>query len=719
MSLGEATVPIKVDLQPFKSGLEKARLELLKSQTEMAKTRKAKIDAANARMKEKMGRAGKESGEAYSRGILRTLDSVLGPRFQHVMGVIGKEGGSSFSGKMILAIAAVTAAIGTIIAAFKAAGAALRAFVAHERLLGRIASVLRVTGQHTGHTTREIRDMTAALARAGVVSQGKLLEAAAVMSTFRNITGQTFREALAMVGDLSRVMGTDARSAAVQLAKALNDPKTGLASLRESGVSFTTAQKDMIFAMQEAGDVAGMQTEILKIMREQGFEQNTKAADTLADQWDRLKNNGLLLIQAIGNLLSALTGGPALAKDAADSIGDLAENIQNLADTISENAETVSTFWEGFKVVGGLTKPTNLLKTAVSSLGRDLESTAEKTKEVADESERLATALNQIEFQTTATANQIKSLVDEYDRLRKASETKMEQRGERERARLLAEEEFNIQEQIDAIRELENARKKAEASEATRSGIAYHESLLGLAEDEIKAAKKMLDLIRARRKEMQKLEARSMSAEQFFEDRISQRIKRINEEKEAAQRAEEEKARAAIKAAEAQKKAQQEQLKLAKKAAEEEKKLEKERLSAVLQEKKDKLTEDKRQATIFAGDIFDSMQIQKAKDSLTKAIKEAIKEGIDFRQDLIFKRLTTEDGTGRDMIVSQLDKVNAAIDSLRKVAEDNKIQIERDRRVPPSDTSDQKKMQSAVIDWIMNYRPPREGRSRNVFGNTM
>ncbi|MCV5856947.1 hypothetical protein OFN53_40635, partial [Escherichia coli] len=66
-----------------------------------------------------------------------------------------------------------------------------------------------------------------------------------------------------MSQDMASVMGSDIVSAAKQLGKALEMPSTGLSALRESGVSFTKSQIEMVKSMEESGRIAEAQSFIL------------------------------------------------------------------------------------------------------------------------------------------------------------------------------------------------------------------------------------------------------------------------------------------------------------------------------------------------------------------------------------------------------------------------------------------------------------------------
>jgi hypothetical protein len=63
--------------------------------------------------------------------------------------------------------------------------------------------------------------------------------------------------------DIAGVLKTDARSAAVQLGKALENPIRGLTALGKAGTTFTDQQKEQIRVLVESGNLLGAQTLIL------------------------------------------------------------------------------------------------------------------------------------------------------------------------------------------------------------------------------------------------------------------------------------------------------------------------------------------------------------------------------------------------------------------------------------------------------------------------
>ncbi len=64
-------------------------------------------------------------------------------------------------------------------------------------------------------------------------------------------------------------MGTDVKSATLQLGKALEEPRIGLSMLRRSGISFTEQQKKLIFSLSDTNQKAEAMSEILKVIEGQ------------------------------------------------------------------------------------------------------------------------------------------------------------------------------------------------------------------------------------------------------------------------------------------------------------------------------------------------------------------------------------------------------------------------------------------------------------------
>ncbi|MCH2057880.1 MAG: phage tail length tape measure family protein [Thalassotalea sp.] len=176
-----------------------------------------------------------------------------------------------------------------------AAVQSLKVFDQYEKQQLRTEALVKATGSAAGFTAEQLAKQADEVALNTLASVAGIVEAQNVLQTFKTVSGETFKQAIRLSQDMAATFGGSARDKALQLGKALEDPTTGLNALRRSGVSFTESEKDMIKAMQEAGDLAGAQTLILKKLEEQiGGAGSAEAGglsgavDTLGQRWDEL-----------------------------------------------------------------------------------------------------------------------------------------------------------------------------------------------------------------------------------------------------------------------------------------------------------------------------------------------------------------------------------------------------------------------------------------------
>jgi len=219
------------------------------------------------------------------------------------------------------------------------AGVALGAMVARsvikntieqEKAVAQLNAALKSTGRFTPEASQALQDHAAALQQVSTFGDEAVIKAQNLLLTFRNIGGEAFPRATQAVLDTATAMGTDLKSAAIQLGKALNDPKTQLTALSRSGITFSEAQKEMIFAMVDANDTAGAQAIILKELEVQ-FGGSAKAArETLGGALDAVKNNFGDLLEVTGTGKDGITGSlNELAAILADP--DVKSGFQDLA----------------------------------------------------------------------------------------------------------------------------------------------------------------------------------------------------------------------------------------------------------------------------------------------------------------------------------------------------------------------------------------------------
>ena len=150
--------------------------------------------------------------------------------------------------------------------------------------LGILEQVLETTGHAAGFTVEQLDKVANDLQRVTKFSDEATKEAMAIIATFPKIKGDAFIRTTEAALDLATVMKTDAKSAAVQLAKALQDPERNLSMLNRSGISFTTQQIDMVKQLIKTGKALEAHNIILTEIERQYGKVARAAGKTLAGQ---------------------------------------------------------------------------------------------------------------------------------------------------------------------------------------------------------------------------------------------------------------------------------------------------------------------------------------------------------------------------------------------------------------------------------------------------
>lgn len=169
-------------------------------------------------------------------------------------------------------------------------------FMEGEKIAAQTEAVLKSTGGAAKVTAKEVEALAGALSKKSGVDDEAIQQGQNLLLTFTGIRNEAgkgndiFNQATQTMLDMSVAMGTDAKSQAIQLGKALNDPTKGISALTRVGVTFTEAQKKQIKTMQEAGDTAGAQKVILAELAKEFGGSAAAAGKTFEGQMNILKN---------------------------------------------------------------------------------------------------------------------------------------------------------------------------------------------------------------------------------------------------------------------------------------------------------------------------------------------------------------------------------------------------------------------------------------------
>lgn len=135
-----------------------------------------------------------------------------------------------------------------------------------ERIFKRLDAVLKLAGNSAGLSAKDIDGFAANLERTTGIAKNEINAAAAALATYTNISGERFKGVIKLSTDMVAVYGGNLREWSDKIARAIDDPIQGFAALKRAGFQLTDAQLETVEAMRKVGDVAGYQSEMIKIL---------------------------------------------------------------------------------------------------------------------------------------------------------------------------------------------------------------------------------------------------------------------------------------------------------------------------------------------------------------------------------------------------------------------------------------------------------------------
>jgi len=193
--------------------------------------------------------------------------------------------------------------------------------------------ILVATGGAANLTGTDLKKMAVETSLLTGIDKALIIEGQNILLTFKNVREEVgegndiFSRAQTVMLDFAAVLKTDAKSGAIQLGKALQDPIKGISALGRVGVIFTDVQREQIRNFQESGDIIGAQNIILSELEGQVGGVAAATADSTA----KISNAWKEVSEEIGNILlptiDALV--PAF-QDAAEKAAAIPGAVRNI-----------------------------------------------------------------------------------------------------------------------------------------------------------------------------------------------------------------------------------------------------------------------------------------------------------------------------------------------------------------------------------------------------
>jgi hypothetical protein len=196
---------------------------------------------------------------------------------------------------------------------------ATKGWADHEAIVRRSNAVVKSTGGAANVSAKHVGRLADALERQVGVDGDLIQSGANLLLTFTNIrngvgkNNKIFDEATKTTVNMSKALGQDTKSSAIQLGKALNDPVKGITALQRVGVSFNAQQKETIKALVGTGNALDdLKTVGVALTSEQKNQINVLG--DLADPFAAVKDLNLELTDAQKKQLKAMQDGSGAMK---------------------------------------------------------------------------------------------------------------------------------------------------------------------------------------------------------------------------------------------------------------------------------------------------------------------------------------------------------------------------------------------------------------------
>lgn len=171
----------------------------------------------------------------------------------------------------------------------------------------KLEAVHKATQGASELSTNQMKRFASQLQSVTTIGDEVTINAMAMLSTFKSIKGDVFKDAIKSAADMAEVMGTDLNAAVLQVGKALEAPEVGLTALRKSGVSFTTEQIAQIKKLVAEGKKQEAQLIILAELQSQFGGAAEAAANTATGAYTQFTNALGDQKEAIGKLVAPST----------------------------------------------------------------------------------------------------------------------------------------------------------------------------------------------------------------------------------------------------------------------------------------------------------------------------------------------------------------------------------------------------------------------------
>jgi hypothetical protein len=276
------------------------------------------------------------------------------------------KGAASKLGSTLKDAFTVTAIIAGVKALGNAVKGCLDAWAEQEQAYVSLDAVMNNIGKSTGMTTQQLASMTSSLQAVTTFGDAAIQGAQQILVATGKLNSENLPRAIELSLDMATALGTDAAGGAQKLATALQDPSTGLGTLKQASITFSASEKETISTLLSSGKTFDAQSVILDKVASAYGGLAQKVAATPTGKITQINN-------LIGDVQEGLGEGIAMELEPVFDwlIGRLSEVIRIINDL---NAETrlKADFTEGGATLVGSKYTPDAIQSSMASLNEEL-----------------------------------------------------------------------------------------------------------------------------------------------------------------------------------------------------------------------------------------------------------------------------------------------------------------------------------------------------------
>lgn len=199
----------------------------------------------------------------------------------------------------------------------------IQAFAEQEMAVAKLEAALKATNGAAGITSAEIKNLATSLQKVTLFGDEATIAAAQMLTKFKSIKGEIFKEAIKSAQDLATAMDMDLSSAIQQIGRALENPQQGLMLMRRNGVMFTEEVTAKIMTLVKEGKLYEAQLLVLQGLNERFGGSAKAAADTAIGAWKLLGNAINDTMEIIGSAITVTKGFASALAGFVGTINDI------------------------------------------------------------------------------------------------------------------------------------------------------------------------------------------------------------------------------------------------------------------------------------------------------------------------------------------------------------------------------------------------------------